>query len=454
MPELGEPLSDRELDVLRGLAAGAANKDIADDLSISPLTVKTHLRNIYTKLGVSTRTEAMTVAMQKGLVVVPGATAVEDSRDGQLVPVLVAGGDSPLAPEKADEVLAGPSHRWRNLSLALLALLLVAAGLVFIQWRSGGQEVAATPPFEEQPIGDSRWLASRPLPEARSGQALAAFGLEVYLIGGEVESGVVNDVLVFDSRDRSWRQVTEKPMAVTGTMADELFGEIYVPGGLQADKQPTDVVEVYSPTQDAWRRTAPLPQPIAGALVVAEGGYLYVFGGWNGQTVLDTAYVYDPAADSWRPLAAMPQPRTGAAGDALTGRIYVVGGSNGREDQQSCYTYIPANDTWDTCPDLLQPRTGAGATVLLNKLYVIGGSSEVEPGSVHGELFDPNTAAWTVLSLPQEAVPWLQPGVTHIENRIYAMGGQQANGLSDANLVYSPFIYQTFIPAAPSDSDE
>ena len=74
MAERGEPLSDRELDVLNRLAAGESNKAIADELSISPYTVKTHLRNIYTKLGVSTRTEAMTVAIQQGVV----AVAVSD----------------------------------------------------------------------------------------------------------------------------------------------------------------------------------------------------------------------------------------------------------------------------------------------------------------------------------------------------------------------------------------
>ena len=67
MAERDEPLSERELDVLLRLAAGESNKAIADGLSISPYTVKTHLRNIFIKLDVSTRTEAMTVALQRGV---------------------------------------------------------------------------------------------------------------------------------------------------------------------------------------------------------------------------------------------------------------------------------------------------------------------------------------------------------------------------------------------------
>ena len=61
-------LSDRELEVLRLMASGAANKQIASDLTISESTVKTHVTNIFQKLDVSHRTEAVTKAMSKGII--------------------------------------------------------------------------------------------------------------------------------------------------------------------------------------------------------------------------------------------------------------------------------------------------------------------------------------------------------------------------------------------------
>jgi LuxR family maltose regulon positive regulatory protein len=54
-----EPLSERELEILGLIAAGMSNKQIADELVISVGTVKWHLNNIYGKLGVRSRTQAV-----------------------------------------------------------------------------------------------------------------------------------------------------------------------------------------------------------------------------------------------------------------------------------------------------------------------------------------------------------------------------------------------------------
>jgi DNA-binding CsgD family transcriptional regulator len=61
-------LSDRELEVLRELASGRRNSDIARTLGITELTVKAHLRSIYQKLGVETRAAAVAIAIKRQLV--------------------------------------------------------------------------------------------------------------------------------------------------------------------------------------------------------------------------------------------------------------------------------------------------------------------------------------------------------------------------------------------------
>ena len=64
----GTTLAPRELEVLRLVAQGLANKEIASHLGVSPHTVKYHLASVLAKLGVATRTEAVMLGIRTGLV--------------------------------------------------------------------------------------------------------------------------------------------------------------------------------------------------------------------------------------------------------------------------------------------------------------------------------------------------------------------------------------------------
>jgi DNA-binding NarL/FixJ family response regulator len=68
----GDTLTTRELEVVRLVARGASNREIARDLRISEATVKTHLLKIFEKLGVADRTSAVTTALERGLIELPG----------------------------------------------------------------------------------------------------------------------------------------------------------------------------------------------------------------------------------------------------------------------------------------------------------------------------------------------------------------------------------------------
>src|SRR2546426_8146224 len=72
-------LSEREQEILKLVATGASNKQIAQQLVISPNTVKVHLRNIFGKIGVATRTEAALYAIRTGQVeLASGLPIIED----------------------------------------------------------------------------------------------------------------------------------------------------------------------------------------------------------------------------------------------------------------------------------------------------------------------------------------------------------------------------------------
>lgn len=452
MAEFGEKLSGRELEVLNCLAKGSGNKEIAAELFISENTVKVHLRNIYTKLGASSRTEATAVAIQQGVVVLPGmepepeAEPVVETQLTETEPENNANHTVAPAEEEPVHWLKRPSVA---IVLGVLSFLLL---FVLVVWAQRSFSfVAVTPePFEPEDI-ESYWKGLRPLPNPRANMASAAVGLNVYMIGGETETGVDGHVLVYDTTNHTWQELLQKPTAVTDASAAELFGEIYVPGGLLASGQPTQAVEAYSPTRDTWRTIAPLEQPIAGALTLTDGSFLYLFGGWNGSDYLDTAYVYDPGADSWEALPAMSQPRANLSGAAVTGNLYAVGGTDGETNLATCEFFNPVDRTWSDCPEMLTGRANAGAVSIANKLYVVGGD-DGRQDTVFSEFYDPKLDAWTPIEglVLDEQRTWQDMGISHVETGIFLLGGLVAGELSTDSYLYAPPVYRSYLPAAPS----
>jgi len=65
---MDDALTPREIDVLRLIAKGTANKIIAAELSLTEETVKSHIRNILSKLGANDRTHAVAIGLQRGII--------------------------------------------------------------------------------------------------------------------------------------------------------------------------------------------------------------------------------------------------------------------------------------------------------------------------------------------------------------------------------------------------
>jgi DNA-binding NarL/FixJ family response regulator len=63
-----DALTQREIDVLREVAAGSANKIVAQHLHVSEETIKAHMKNILSKLGANDRTHAVTIALRRGII--------------------------------------------------------------------------------------------------------------------------------------------------------------------------------------------------------------------------------------------------------------------------------------------------------------------------------------------------------------------------------------------------
>jgi DNA-binding NarL/FixJ family response regulator len=65
---IDDALTPREIDVLRLIAAGKANKEIGTQLSLTEVTVKSHVKNIFAKLGANDRTHAAMIALKRGII--------------------------------------------------------------------------------------------------------------------------------------------------------------------------------------------------------------------------------------------------------------------------------------------------------------------------------------------------------------------------------------------------
>ena len=224
MNDLG-PLSEREIEVMKLVALGKTNQQIARDLSISPNTVKVHLRNIFEKLGVQSRTEATMEAVRRGWVSL-WATRFQCRRMRASIGMIrrprarwpmgtarrwraqeyPAAKNRESAPHRS-----GPIARWAACYMVAIALLFLAL-LVPIWWQSRSQAATVTP-FSD--VGQvqmapaarlkvSRWIGRAALPEPAYRLALATDGSKLYAIGGETAGGITDQVAIYDPRSNGW----------------------------------------------------------------------------------------------------------------------------------------------------------------------------------------------------------------------------------------------------------
>ncbi len=466
MAEFGESLSPRETDVLHEMVAGGSNKEIASALSISPNTVKVHVRNIFTKMGATSRTEAVTLGLQQGLIdgvelveeetvpETPEPEQVAEAVEGTVEQFELSADSTPTIEPvntQSPTVIAPTKRHFRPIFLLFPLLLILIVGGVFAYQQLTQPEIE---PFTEIALEERGWWLAHPLDVPRAGMATVGDGLNIYRIGGECDpaqcdsaDGIDGSTATFDSRDQTWYTLADKPTPVTDAAAAIVAGQIYVVGGRAANGA-TANVEVYSPAGDVWRSAASLPVPLIGAVAVSDGKVLYVVGGENLRGVTNGFQVYNPIDDSWRPLPPPATSRSYAAGAILGDSLYFVGGRSESAELDSCERFNLMSEVWESCPPLLQARAGAQALTIFDKLYVLGGGFESEITS--GELFDASTDNWSVVNVPINS-SWTRLGLANIETRIYLVGGERDGAFQAEVYAFEPRPFQIFLPSTRNE---
>jgi DNA-binding CsgD family transcriptional regulator/N-acetylneuraminic acid mutarotase len=427
-----DPLSERELEILRLVATGASNKEIARQLSISANTVKVHLRNIFGKIGASSRTEAAYLARREQWFSAEGPGPSEHSSTAS-------------TRSQATRVAGVAVNRWL---IGVLGILLAAV-------IAGATWLLSPPPHEgnhaRQEVAPSRWKMMAALPEGRTGVAAVALEDRIVIIGGETVTGVSAEVYSMDPLTDGWVRLQDKPTAVADAEAAVVGGLIYVPGGRLAHGGTTDVLEVFDPSAESWRRAAPVPRPVSGYGLTAFEGRLYLIGGWDGRKALASCYSYDPDSDRWTELPPLPSRRAFAGVAVASGVLYAVGGRDGDQLLDSSVelplgvSATTRHIEWQAGPSLAEPRSGGALLSVADLLYLFGGSGSTSRAGVL-ELV-PGQDRWS----PADDLPtrdWSDFGAARLGPQIVLVGGVE-DGHPSTMVASFQAIYTVLIPAVP-----
>lgn len=469
MAEPKEPLTERELEVVRLVATGIGNKEIAAQLNVSPNTVRVHLRNIFTKLEAQSRTEVTMMAVRNGWVdagVAPApVTEPAPAAEAQITPVEIAIPTleaQPLTPIVTPVPVAPNSQSLPPLSLArraamVLAMLAFAALAIGLMQPASsdaalqagdallGENLPNTT-IAESPATPTRWHARASVRTARARMATVAANNQIYVIGGEVDRAPSGEVVVYDPRSDAWSEAPSKPTPVMNTGAAIADGVIYVPGGTTAGAIATDRFEALDLKSNTWRVLPALPKPVAGHAVVAQGNRIYVLGGRTLSGLNNEMWAYDIASGRWTQAPALPTPRSQLAAAVLNNRIYAVGGFDGQREYNTCEAFDIAANRWSECAPMTIPRGGLGLAQVGAALYVVGGGINGFVG--FNEQFDPNANKWVPFELPQQRLgEWRNAGVASAGTEFYAIGGSTRGVPLSDNYVFEVLNNRTFLPA-------
>ncbi|MEA3406758.1 MAG: LuxR C-terminal-related transcriptional regulator [Chloroflexota bacterium] len=426
--ESPDELSSREKEILELVATGATNRQIAAKLTISINTVKTHLRNIFTKLCVESRTEAALWAVKYGVIEMEleGVASVDEDNTSQKVD---------WGPEPPSALGVG---QYLALGVSLLFILLVTFWPKSVQGTRGSVlEDSAQSTEQTEPVRYlARWRTKAPLPTPRSRFAQAQIGSKVFVIGGSSANERRSaSVEVYDVAQDSWGRGRDKPSPVANVGAAVVEGLIYVPGGLDASNRVRDILEVYNPQTDTWDTATPLPIPLCAYAIAPFKEGFYVFGGWDGETYRSSVYYYEVSSGAWEEAVPMKTAKGFSAAALVGDRIYLVGGYDGSREVSSCSSYDPVlaaqgEDPWEEHAPMSVRRAGHAVTVFQGNLYVVGGG--LVSSFAYNERYDVENNVWSNFESPVLG-RWRTLGLSTANTKdgtyLYAVGGWNGNYL-------------------------
>jgi DNA-binding CsgD family transcriptional regulator len=430
-------LSEREQEILYLVAKGASNKQIAQELYISTNTVKVHLRNIFSKIDVASRTEAAMYAVSVGLV----EPVESPDREGLAVKVTDSADDLVTKETLRSELTF---RKWWTAAAIFGIVVITFVGILYV-WERNNDNSAFSSNFES--VEQSRWQEKAAMITARSGFGITTYAEQIFAIAGETDHGISDVTEKYDPNLDEWISLASKGEAVTDISSVAIGGLIYIPGGRQESGKVIDILEVYEPAENRWFERAPMPTPLSAYTLVSFEGKLYMFGGWDGKKYVSTAYEYDPTLDRWVELPPMKTTRGYAGGAVAGGKVYVIGGINETGILDTNEVYMPGQlgengNPWSLVTPLPEPRYAMGVASVADIIHIIGGIGQ-KGAELYSLAYYPNSDRWEKFVRPFDD-NWSNLGLASLESQLFAIGGIMNEKITNLNFAYQAIFTVLF----------
>lgn len=334
-------LSEREHQILLLVATGLSNRQIAGQLDISENTVKVHVRNIFAKIGVASRTEASLYAVRQGLIDVPISPQPPETLPAVEPVTPDLGLPLPIPTPTRTRFPLG----WRSaVGFALALSLAVGYGV----WAA--QPVA---PLEAiKPNNDGRWNKLPGVRQPRAHVVLAVVHGDLYAMGGGDDALHQRLVERYDSNTQQWKSATPLPFALAQGISWSDGSGVWV---IEARGDGT----IHHWDGVDWRWTATQNAPAQITQLVRWQGNWVVLAGVDGSAQL---WSYEK---EWSPLTVLP-PDVEAAALVVNAEQLLVLSTDG-----VVYAYAADKQTWLRDGELGQPWGTSVAYSVLGAVLVV-----------------------------------------------------------------------------------
>ncbi|CAE7242142.1 Klhl12, partial [Symbiodinium necroappetens] len=252
------------------------------------------------------------------------------------------------------------------------------------------------------------WKELPPMLARRTYASASELDGKIYVMGGSADGRTLNTFEVFEPKAGQWDQwFTKPPMNIKRTMhaAAVADGRIYVAGGFDGIRD-LSAAEIYDPRSNSWSsHIDPMSVPRSYHCMVAVQNCIYAIGGQQRQVKADrprahsSVEAFELYCERWLEAPPMSTGRIGAGACLMEDEngnnfIYVTGGSDGDTVLQSGEVFDVKRQTWQELPPMAFPRIAHTSFVLNGKLYVAGGIDGKVPLETF-ECFDPSTKTWS-----------------------------------------------------------